>query len=355
MNNPVIVIAAYNRPYSLKRLLFSLSNAVFEFYPLLIVSIDGNGSDEIISMAKEYRWNGDKKVIIHSENLGLKDHILFCGNLSKEYDHVIILEDDLFVSPYFYDYACESALFYKDEDQIAGISLYQYEYIENTDLPFVPVHNGFDTYCVQMASSWGQMWSKEQWQQFYLWYENHKDWEANDSRLPDDIFKWPDTSWKKYFIKYLVNTNKFLVYPNISLTTNFGDVGTHNGYDNSLHQVNLLIGKKVWNFASISNAIKYDVNFNLIGFSIPTGTLKSITDNPASQMRPVELSFLLGLENDDTYLDKKKDSDYRTAFNLSSKRIQTIQNELPPLRKQVWSQAKYWFKKMNHIFKNERD
>ncbi|MFQ6611108.1 MAG: hypothetical protein ACE5D7_09985, partial [Fidelibacterota bacterium] len=39
--------------------------------------------------------------------------------------------------------------------------------------------------------------------------------------------QWPDTSWKKIFTSYLMETNRYFVFPRRSFTTNFGDEGTH--------------------------------------------------------------------------------------------------------------------------------
>ena len=104
---PVIIVVAYNRPNSLQRLLNSLAQADYTGYDsiTLIISIDYSNSPEVISAAKNFTWEfGHKEIIKHSENLGLKKHIIFCGDLTEQYQSVIILEDDLVVAPAFYNY-----------------------------------------------------------------------------------------------------------------------------------------------------------------------------------------------------------------------------------------------------------
>ena len=345
MCNPVIVIPTYNRPDSLKRLLFSIENANFIDYPTLIFSIDGGGSDEILNIANNFPWPGHKVILSHKVNLGLKEHILKCGDLSEKYESIILLEEDLFVSKYFYAYAKESLNYYKENDAIGGISLYQYEYIENEDLPFKPLVDGFDTYFIQTASSWGQAWSKKQWLSFKQWYNHNKTWDNSDERLPLDVLNWPETSWKKYYIKYLVATNKYFVFPRVSLTTNFGDPGTNNGYKNNLHQVNLLIGDKKWHFASLELGIKYDVQFeveNLIDFISDNNK----TNNLQIEMNPLELNVVMGIMDLSTYnkqleILKIENQDYKLLNNLSDKTIRRIQNEMPSLKRQVFNQIKY--------------
>ncbi len=59
--------------------------------------------------------------------------------------------------------------------------------------------------------------------------------------LPPNVRVWPDSSWKKYFIKYNIENNKYFVYPRSSFTTNFGDTGVnHSG--TRLWQVPLSLG-----------------------------------------------------------------------------------------------------------------
>ena len=99
-----IVVVAYNRPDSLNRLLDSLTKVNYEGHNVpLIISIDYSGKDDVYLAAEAFEWKfGEKKIIRHPENLGLKKHVLSCGDLVKDYDAVIILEDDLLVSPGMY-------------------------------------------------------------------------------------------------------------------------------------------------------------------------------------------------------------------------------------------------------------
>src|SRR5688572_10825284 len=100
MQKPAIVIPAYNRPASLQRLLDSLRKAEIPHEVKLVISIDQGGPAGVKQLAENFAWPfGEKKIILHENHLGLKDHILAAGNLSAEYGSIILLEDDLFVSP----------------------------------------------------------------------------------------------------------------------------------------------------------------------------------------------------------------------------------------------------------------
>ena len=110
-----------------------------------------------------------KIIIHHTTNLGLKEHIILCGNKSKEFGAVIILEDDLVVSQGFYNYAVAAAAYYDNEPKVAGISLYSYEYEELGWYRFYPKNLGKDNFFMQWSASWGQLWTSSQWICFTEW------------------------------------------------------------------------------------------------------------------------------------------------------------------------------------------
>ncbi|SNB46621.1 glycosyltransferase family A protein [Geobacter sp. DSM 9736] len=259
MNIP-IVIAAYNREHTLSRLLSSLAKAHYPFPVKLIISIDGGGSDEVRSTAASFVWeHGEKEVIEHAENLGLRQHILKCGRITKDYDGIVLLEDDLYVSPWFYHYTLAALDSYKDTEVICGVSLYSYRFNETSLLPFVPLDDDSHVFFMQLPCSWGQAWLKEHWQQFDDWYIDHCNLDySDDLSLPVNITKWPESSWKKYFAKYMVETNKFFVYPVNSYTTNFGDRGTHH-QGSRVYQVPLMMTNIDHYFKPFKDSfLKYD-------------------------------------------------------------------------------------------------
>lgn len=230
MNTIAIVIIAYNRPASLQRLLDSITNA---YYPgglsiPLIISVDKSDSPEVAKIAADYIWeHGDKSVRLQEENLGLKRHVLKCGDITGEYDGIIMLEDDLYVSPSFYMYALAALNYSKTDKKICGISLYNHRLNVHAREPFEAVDDGYDNYYIQLASSWGQAFSRDHWKGFKDWYCLHKDENITADNVPENISSWSDKSWLKYYIKYLIDTDSYFLYPRISYTTNFGDEGTH--------------------------------------------------------------------------------------------------------------------------------
>ena len=152
-----IVVVAYNRIDSLKRLLGSLQKAEFPMPAKLIISIDRGDNADVLSFAEAFSWPfGEKQVIYQEKNLGLKAHILKCGNLTQQHDGIILLEDDLYVSPDFYRYAQECYAFVLGKNRIAGVALYNHRLSQLTEKIFEPLDDGFDNWYFQYACSWGQ-------------------------------------------------------------------------------------------------------------------------------------------------------------------------------------------------------
>jgi hypothetical protein len=229
MSNIAIVVVGYNRDNSLSRILTSLSNANYNNFDVpLVISIDKSDNYKVRDIADKFILrHGDKIVNIQPNRLGLRNHIITCGNLSLKYGAIIVLEDDIYVSPNFYSYAKESINKYKNDENIAGISLYSHLWNVNCSRPFIPADDGKDAYFMQRAQSWGQVWTDTMWKGFLEWYGNNSGEIKYENDIPENVTRWPDSSWLKYYIRYIVKTNRYFVYPRVSLTTNFVDKGQH--------------------------------------------------------------------------------------------------------------------------------
>jgi len=226
--NPVIIIPAYSRAESLVRLLSALKRAIYPPSGVkLIISLDGGATQEVINVAREFSFaSGTVQVITREKNLGLREHILWCGDQSLQYGSVIVLEDDLYVDPYFYIFAASSLRHYNSDPTVAGIALYSPEFNEFAGVPFRPAISGLAVYLMQIPCSWGQAWTAGQWAGFRGWYERaNSEHVVACSRLPVAVKRWPESSWKKYYAAYLVFENKNFIYPYISYSTNCSDAG----------------------------------------------------------------------------------------------------------------------------------
>jgi len=260
-----IVVVAYNRPKSLSRILISLQNANYPGKSVpLIISIDrGEHNLDVLEIAENFNWsNGQKKVVYQEKNLGLRAHILQCGNYCESYGSVIILEDDLYVSTNFYYFTRSALEFSANKEYIGGISLYNHEFNVHVKENFKALDDGYDNWYFQFASSWGQAWSKKQWEGFKKWYDNDPQIDQCEM-IPQNVRSWSSKSWLKYYTAYLILKDKFFLYPRCSLTTNFSDVGTHVGTNSTAFQVPLQQGPlRNYLFSNLKDSLSvYDAFF----------------------------------------------------------------------------------------------
>lgn len=290
-NLPAIVVVGYNRPKSLKRLLSSLKAAN---YPPdtdipLVISLDYCNDQETTNsleiVVSNFKWAyGKMETIRHPKKLGLKNHILFCGSLTERFETVIVLEDDLFLSNGFYNYTIASINFYGQDNRISGISLYSHQNNPYLRRSFQPLEDGSDIFFLQFASSWGQVWNKAQWTSFMRWFRQEHDVKSDDF-LPDEVIAWPETSWLKFFIKYMVECEKFFVYPRVSLSTNFGDPGTHFSIEDSYYQVSILLRDKKYQFVPLNESLAVYDSF----FELKPEVLNKLTDRFHGESYTVDL------------------------------------------------------------------
>lgn len=270
-----ILCVGYNRLNSMKRLLGSLLNAKYPSFDIpLLISIDASGNEELYQFVKDVEWPfGEKYVNIEIKRLGLKKHIFQCCDLTRYFKAVIILEDDLFVSPCFYNFVCNSIDFYRDEPKIVGIALYSPEVNGYVGLPFVPLNNGSDAYLMQDVCTWGEAFTYTMWKRFCNWKERD-DCEKiiQDSEIPKQIKQWSN-AWSKYYYGFMYSNGYFFVYPYQSLTTNFSDAGTHGVGTNNV-QVSIKWQQlREYKFQNFDKCIKYDVFsnnmllYNYLGFN----------------------------------------------------------------------------------------
>ncbi|BDA59925.1 glycosyltransferase family 2 protein [Shewanella xiamenensis] len=259
-----ICVICFNRKFEFARLINCLLELKTSLTVDLIVSVDFSSEQQVINeVASSIDWPfGDCRIILHDSNLGLKKHVLSCGDLSSNYDGLILLEDDLIVSPYVIDYVAASLGKLGTDDSVAGISLYSYMKKESNKMPFIPFIDSYDSYFVQFPSSWGFVVTAGQWSEFKDWLTQWDCTFFEDDLIPDYICKWGEQSWKKHLVRYLVHRNKYFAFPRFSLSTNPGANGTHHNGINSLYSVPICLGPRCWHISSFENSsVVYDVDF----------------------------------------------------------------------------------------------
>lgn len=337
MNHYSILAIGYNRVDSMERLLNSLEQADYgDDSVTLIISIDNSGKSDVEDYAKKFNWtHGEKEIKVYKSRLGLKKHILTCGCYLKDYDAMAVFEDDIVVSPAFYQFMKQAVKMYKNDDNVAGISLYTNLWNSNAGYPFIPQPSQYDTYFMQLAQSWGQVWLKKQWFEFYNWYLQNSETIKEQDNIPQNVTGWSGKSWLKYHIKYCIDNNKYFVYPYQGLSTCFSEIGEHCYLQENTFQIPMLIDtNKIYYFAKFENkesVICYDAFFerqklgsflNISDGDLTVdlyGTKYSLSESKkfllsskkydfevvksyARMMRPIELNIIFGIKGNDIHL-----------------------------------------------------
>jgi len=259
---PIIIVVAYRRVHTLARLLKSIAAAYYKTEDItLIISIDYHPENQdVVKLADDFEWeHGTKIVNTHTENLGLKKHIIQCADYSMEYGGVILLEDDELVAPGFYEYAKKALNKYADDDRVAGVSLYGREWNDYECGRFQPIMTEGDNYFGQFSCTWGEAWTGKQWNEFKEWYANNPEIKE-DELLPPPIYTW-NKSWGKYFVRFLVETGKYYCIPRKPMSTVYGEVGTHSVSMELDKQISLYLGTDELELVDFEKGCHYDTFF----------------------------------------------------------------------------------------------
>ena len=296
-----IVSVGYNRLKSQKRQLEALVSADYSQYDSvpIVISIDCSGDEELYDYVRNFKWpHGDKYVLIREKRLGLKEHILACGDLTQYFKGIILLEDDLYVSKDFYNYTIQMNNEYGDCDKICSIALYSNEMNGYCWLPLTRLHSAADVFACQAVSTWGEFWNTRMWTEFREWLDK-TDIQWDELDMPQQIKDWTK-AWSKFFDAYMVKEDKYSIFPYTSLTTNFSDAGEHGDANNTIVQVSLQYGNKQYQTLPFNQLVKYDIYSNNIG-----------------------LADALGLKIDDVCLDLYgvRPNDFKKRYYLSVRQL----------------------------------
>lgn len=264
MSRLAIVVVGYNRLDAISKLTNSLLAANYGCGVDLWFSFDRSDvQSELVDYADKVEWTyGEKRIRAFDERQGLRKHVLSCGDLTDCYDAVVVLEDDLEVSPFFFGYVLQALDAYGREPRVAGISLYKHCFHPGVNRPFEPEDNGADVYAMQFAMSWGQCWTKDMWRGFRAWYADNESKDlASGDLLPRYVSSWNEKSWLKYFMRYIVETDRYFIYPMTSLTTNSSEAGEHRDVACNDYMVPLLHGEREYSMPSLDSLVRYDIFF----------------------------------------------------------------------------------------------
>jgi hypothetical protein len=162
-----IALFTFNRPEHTLATLESLMNNRLASESELFIYSDGPKSDapqEIISKISEVRkvikshdWCGKNNIIEYPKNIGLEKSITDAVNdLTTRFGKVIVLEDDLQLSPGFLNFINESLDLYENDEKVMHISGYFYPV--DVQLP--------DSIFFNYTTSWGWATWKRAWEKY---------------------------------------------------------------------------------------------------------------------------------------------------------------------------------------------
>lgn len=246
-----VALFVYNRPVHTKKVIESLLKNILASETELFIFSDGpkiNASSEqiqLITELREYIKNirGFKslKIIEREKNLGLAKSVIHgVTEIIKIHGKVIVLEDDIVVSPYFLDYMNEGLIIYESNEDVISISAYNYP-IDNKGIPSTFFMRGADC---QGWATWKRGWNllETETEKLYneiiskgLKYEfdikgSYPYCEMLKRQIEGKVDSWAIRWYASAFLK-----NKYTLYPSVSLIFNIGfdNSGTHcGGVDN---------------------------------------------------------------------------------------------------------------------------
>ena len=243
-----IVLFTYNRPeHTLRTLNALLMNPLANESDIIIYSDSARAAnhnkavDEVRSYLTELTGFRSIKVIHRDKNFGLAESIIQgVTEVLQQSEKVIVLEDDMVVSPYFLEYMNEALEQFVDDDRV--ISVHGYVYPVDIELP--------EAFFLPGADCWGWATWRRGWALFnsdgqYLLDElvrRHLIQEfAYNGAYPflnmlKEQIKGENDSWAIRWYASAFLTNKLTLYPGRSLVNNIGNdgSGTHCGDSDSM-------------------------------------------------------------------------------------------------------------------------
>lgn len=160
-----IALFAFNRPEHTRRALESLASNSLAGQSELFIFCDGpRRSEEQVAIARvkeiatSAQWCGKVHLISQESNLGCAESVIRGVNKLCAYqDRVIVLEDDLVISPCFLEYMNDALERYADQPQVMQITGYMFPVNAelNADAHFLP-----------FTSSWGWATWPRAWEFF---------------------------------------------------------------------------------------------------------------------------------------------------------------------------------------------
>ncbi len=238
-----ICLFAFNRPDHTRQTLAALRTSPLAQNSDLIVFVDGPRvpeearlTGEVADIVAETTGFRSVKLIRQNTNLGLAKSVIDgVTKILDEHERVIVLEDDIVVSPPFLEFMNRSLATLECTDQVASVSGFS-----------EPIPNMPEAYFLRKGGSWGwatwrRVWNQVQWDGLSLLSELESsgrleglEFEANAGfhKMLQDQVAGKNNSWAIRFYVWCFLNHKLHLLPGKSLVQNIGHdgSGTHCGH-----------------------------------------------------------------------------------------------------------------------------
>ncbi|KAA8498814.1 hypothetical protein FVE85_6399 [Porphyridium purpureum] len=234
-----IIVLTMSRAAALQRLLESLVRADYlgdsaDLRVLVDRAPDTGGVDEeTVESVTDFHWpHGQKRMVVQGVNQGLErqwihawPNPLGSGSASgSSPKYVIILEDDLEVSPLFWEFVKGADLAYGSDPRVAGYTLQRATLRANQTLTKCPIlvdSKQNPAFMYRLVGSWGFAPKAAVWRDFLEYYWQHIQNATYDpsvkNLVPSSWYKrqrGKGTMWTMWFIRFCHERDLFVVYGN---------------------------------------------------------------------------------------------------------------------------------------------
>lgn len=253
-----IALFTYNRPDKTQRVLESLmQNAEAKDSDLFIFS-DGPKNDKavegvrknreyihkVLESSREFKWFKDVTIVEREKNWGLSNSLIAgITKLTDRYGKIIVIEDDLILSPYFLKFMNDGLNKYENDDRVSAIS----GFLNPIDC------EAPETFFLRYFACWGWATWKRAWDLFEPDVRvllKKLRWKKNDFNIGGSgpfyghlychKVGLVDT-WAARFYASSFLADKLVLYPGHTMTIQSGmdGSGTHSGNTNALSEMSV--------------------------------------------------------------------------------------------------------------------
>lgn len=245
-----LIVMTMDRAASLQRLLASLSAANYgEDTVDLDIWIDrrneGEVNEEVLHASRKVMWkHGTKTIHKRTVNAGLYQQWIYTWNITAETTEVaVILEDDLEVSPAFYQWLRVARAAYAQDPEVAAFTLQRSTLRPRQRRGFtgpLKIPKEHPVFKYRLLGTWGFAPQRDQWVEFRKWFEEkraHGEKPYVNGLMTTNWYKSQEVDgfapnmWSQWWIKFVDEKNYFTVTAHLpdgtTLAANWRESGLH--------------------------------------------------------------------------------------------------------------------------------